>query len=251
MNHLTLTIDLPNIGDKKRYVCPHCNGGSKHERCLMARRTESGIYVKCYRNSCTFTGGFINNTGEVQYNTKATKPDTRFTKPLIKIEGKLYAPSEDRYMYPIYDWYSVHHGYAGRSRSINTYPKWKLYYDNYESFDGLYFPESCRLNVNDNLVLVEDIISADVFSRIVPNVHCAALLGTDVTLRAAAYAVRLGYRNIFIALDNDATLKAHKHAKMLAPMFSSVTVIPLLRDIKDMKVDDVIKLSDKYIRSRV
>lgn len=88
-------------------------------------------------------------------------------------------------------------------------------------------------------VLVEDIPSAVRASRYVNSV---ALLGTKVGLDRAIEIADHAPRPLYVAFDQDATDQAHRLAQRYALLWQGAQVLPLTKDIKDMKEKDIEEL---------
>jgi hypothetical protein len=89
------------------------------------------------------------------------------------------------------------------------------------------------------VMVVEDIPSAYVASEYMDSV---CILGTALSIDKLRYMLKVGVKEVVIALDEDATAKAFSTAQRVSILFDKLTVQPLMKDIKDMNKKELDKL---------
>jgi hypothetical protein len=97
-----------------------------------------------------------------------------------------------------------------------------------------------KVDKNAPTVVVEDIPSAVRVAMCGAN--AVALLGTIVNEEKALEIAEYGPRPIVIALDQDATAKAFQIVRKYGLMWDDYHVLPLKKDIKDMRHESVMEL---------
>lgn len=220
-------------GQSRSLDCPFCGGRKKF---TISRNEEGMTLWNCYRASCTVKGSYagprsaaaLRRHMEKKRETPSLSP-TRMGKketPLPPITKSIrnepaalefltanncmeayengyinirYAPAEKRVMFYSED--SL--GAAGRSL-VGHRSKWWVYGD---------VTGGIHVGVGDTAVLVEDAPSACAVSRLKGHVG-VALLGTNITEQIRNTLIL--YKNIYIVLDNDASVKAIALARSLS-----------------------------------
>ena len=146
--------------------------------------------------------------------------------------------AKGRVLYPVTSHTGVLLGHVARRYSWLSGvagPK-SLNYIESDEYPWLHFPYSCRMNLADEVVLVEDCLSAIVVSRLRP---CVSMMGTHLTLDAVQYLLSIGITKVHIALDADATATAVKLRDKWDLYFSECSVIILEKDAKDMNMQEL------------
>lgn len=254
--------------------CPFCPIGDKESHSFAVTRTEHGLLYQCYRAKCDGKGFISSNTSELyEYKKKEFEPKY-FTRPLTRIHARMRRwlmqeynlTSQDiannhfrwdktvGYLHmPITDWLGREIGacikklpstfisddtnmdyYRTQQKAIhywfNDCPK--LYFpvfSNYYRSDGQF----------DNLVLVEDIISAVRVSQFTP---CIALLGHHLN-EAMVTELRKHTRKIILALDADTwemgEAKPLKYKKEFEFYFDEFKVVKITKDPKSLSNEEL------------
>jgi len=235
-------------GESKRVSCPSCGG---YNTFTMTRK-EGRVLYNCYKNSCDAKGGYRprmsleaiqgmldrNTPRNSHQETPLRLPDTLF--PCLDRErcndylesmnvidsindgytNVMYDIAEDRCVFMIYGDNKEVIGATGRALTKGVQPKWKRYD---KRKDLMFFCGSKR----GTAVLVEDCASAcTVYASGYTGV---ALLGTSLNSEQI-YQLRV-FDKVIVALDADASQKAIKMQKMLAPHVTS-EVLFLTDDLK-------------------
>lgn len=220
-------------GQSRSLDCPFCGGRKKF---TISRNDDGMTLWNCYRASCTVKGSYAGPRSaaalrrhlEKKRETPSLSPTSVVKKvtPLPAITKSIrnepaalqfltdnncmeayengyinirYAPAEKRVMFYRED----NLGAAGRSLGGHT-SKWWVYGD---------VTGGIHVGVGDTAVLVEDTPSACAVSRLKGHVG-VALLGTNLTEQIRNTLI--SYKNIYIVLDNDASVKALTLAKSLS-----------------------------------
>lgn len=236
-------------GQSRNIDCPFCGGRKK----FTITKTEDGMTLwNCYRASCPVKGSYQGR------RTAASLRKSLENKPLAKIEKRItpipaitknvrnedaalqflidhncleaydngyidirYAPAEKRVLFYTND------GLGATGRSLAGHKaKWWSYGD---------VSKGIHVGVGDTAVLVEDTPSACAVSRIKGYVG-VALLGTNIT-EQIRNTLKV-YKNMYIVLDNDASVKAISLARSL----SNAAKVRLTKD--DLKYMSVGQIQD-------
>lgn len=230
-------------GDTQRMNCPSCGG---YNTFTLSKR-QGRLIWNCYKASCSCSGRTKSymNTNDIRARLSSSPHDRvatvqKFTMPdhVVQIPSPVldaYANEygiqkplwfdvrETRAVFPIYDREGeVLLGAVGRAMIPSLYPrmKWKRYD---KQKDLMYFTDNNR----DVAVLVEDCVSAE--SCFNAGYTGIALLGT--TFHESRIKDLFGYKEILIALDKDASLKALKIKNML-DVYVNCRVVLLQDDLK-------------------
>lgn len=245
-----LGADL-QIGESIRILCPRCEGGSTAEKSLAITRDENNALVwQCFRASCIEKGSTA-KTGTLMPGTVTPRPKPRkeFTGKTVPLSDKL--KERIHTMWGITDpphWYwtpeyggrvamsvrspkYTHRGWVLRDIRGRSAVKALTYIENNEEGLSWY-----KTTPGAGTLLVEDIPSA---VRASTYVNSVALLGTGIGIARAHEIAEFASRPLILALDQDATALSFKWANKWALMWDDVIVLPLTKDIKDMKESDV------------
>jgi len=257
---MNLVRDLINqaTATNFRANCPYCGGNNS----LSVNKVDGEYKYKCFKANCNIAGNYA--TGYTVAELKAKLSKTVIDKPfqlpdycirgiandssyeylrnhfcldsVVRGKAKVaYDPKENRLLFLVYDG-SVLKGAVGRALSRRTMPKSKIYPG------SVTYPFIC--GSEDTLVIVEDCASACAVTRL--PVTGMALLGTY--LKPEYIPVISRYKNVIIALDNDANAKSLTINKLIKYYTkSSVQMIP--KDIKNMTEEELcqslnLKLND-------
>jgi hypothetical protein len=245
-------IDMSE-GQSRSLDCPFCGGRKK----FSISKTDDGVTIwNCYRASCPVKGNFKGRrtTSSIRRSldkvVQAAKfapivPDKKVT-PLPIITKNLrndpdalkfvtdnncleaydngyinirYAPAEKRLMF----YGNEGKGAVGRSL-VGHKAKWWVYGD---------VSTGIHVGVGDTAVIVEDTPSACAVSRL-DNYVGVALLGTNITEQIRNTLKY--YANLYIVLDNDASVKAISLARSL----STTTKVRLTKhDLKYLSIEQI------------
>lgn len=247
-----LATDLP-LGATVHEICPTCEGGSTREKSLAITRNEDGSLVwVCHRATCPERGGTSKgSTNLIKVASQAPKPRAKFdgvTEPLGEKHLEriqelwgitdpphwYHAPERNRVAMSIRSPKYVHRGWVLRDIWGRSQVKALTYIEEGEEALSWYKHN----DPSAPTVLVEDIPSAVRAGRYASSV---ALLGTKMgTDRAMEIAKNAN--GIVIALDQDVTAKSFELAQQYALLWGDVTVLPLERDLKDMKEEELCEL---------
>lgn len=250
-------------------VCPVCGGGRSKEASFSVSRMPDGrIAFNCYRDSCTVTGGYVDDNGYTP--AVPAKVQTRKLKPYL---GEVYPPrqtdynyfymrfglnaqtvernikvgEDNDYVFPIRSRLGKVVGYVQRQpvwtgspaapRSGKGYgPKAKTWM--HEDAEPLaFYPAQDPKWGRRPTVIVEDSVSAMRVAQLV-DVRAVALLGTTLNMHRVREIARFSNGNVVLALDEDATGTAFKLAQQWSLAFKTFRVALLDTDLKDMGDDN-------------
>lgn len=152
-----------------------------------------------------------------------------------------YDPKQDRCVFILRDHKGGLKGATGRALTYPNNRKWHIYHRN----DGCPFICSLENTQARVAILVEDCISAAVCASC--GLDSIGLLGTSIPEATIQYL--LGYNTLYIALDKDATTKAIKLQKQLAP-FCNTKIIPISKDIKYFNNEELLELKKYCIEKK-
>lgn len=245
--------------DYKRLDCPFCYG----KNTFTVANKEGNLLWNCYKASCDVRGikqGIPSNESirnrlnripnilnqnkiknsipeilsEVSYHPEVLtwlKQNGCYDAALNKTVNIKYSPLEKRILF----FYENMNGAVGRTLIKTLKPKWKVYGD----CSGLY-----TVGSGDLAVVVEDVASAISIARIT-GVIGVALSGTNIS--ATQKHLLSKYKNIKIALDKDASIKAVSNRDKLIP-FSNVTIELLEKDFKYLSDDEIMEKKSKWLK---
>lgn len=253
-------------------VCPKCDGGSSNEESFTMYRRPEGVAYICYRASCGFRGfvpsrGVALQTREIKQPKQTTNPfpaDVQdlpwyvqeflcekfpcMTVDLLEQEGVKWSDSRQRVLFPMFDVRGYKYGYVARAYSdIRNcdFKRKSIQYLDTRSVPVMHFPLGNTRS--DTVVAVEDIPSAQILTD-VTGINSVALMGVNLSPEEVAHLRTAGYKNIIIALDNDAVAKGIKIARDLKLDFDKAIPLYLPRDIKDMVITEINKFADAVKR---
>lgn len=236
-------------GQSRTLDCPFCGGRKK----FTLSKTEDGVLLwNCYRASCPVRGSYQGKRSTTSLRkalsgsplpsgvqVRKTTPIPAITKNIRNEEAALsfvqanncleaydngyinirYAPAEKRVMFYNAD----ETGAVGRSL-VGHKAKWWTYGD---------VSKGIHVGVGTTAVLVEDTPSACAVSRL-HGVVGVALLGTNIT-EHIRNSLKI-YNNLYIVLDNDASVKAITLARSLS---NDVKVRLTKNDLKHLSVNQI------------
>lgn len=269
------------IDDTLTIVCPFCEEDWKRQgrpavwrpsRSLAITRNTEGLLYHCYRATCARgnPGGFISArpASSLDYITKKPKKKKQpkpfkwgtnplsneqfdffkykygLTGPEIEEQGFKWAPEIERVVMPVMDIrgyeYAVNaRWYVELADWSNAETKAILYFDNVD-VPRMHFPARAGYSTSKPLYLVEDIISAIKVSRYA---QCAALLGTNVGPDIITHLAEIGFQDIRIMLDPDATGKAIAVKRKYNLYFRNLSVVVLSKkDPKDLSEGELLEV---------
>ena len=240
-----LSDRLPD-GETYRGPCPACGRADT----FTVSRTGLTVVYNCYSTHCSVSGylgggrrrlevtddrkqRFHPFLGELRGLTSSQRKflDQRigWTEWHLALAEPMYAPTEDRFAFPVFGPMGVRRGWILRSYDPTCPPRWKALtrMDFAEPHMSWY-----RSNPADTkVIVVEDIPSAVRATRYWPNAVALNGGGAGPTYiqEITAYC-----REVTWALDADATSTALKLQRKYSLFFDSSTVLVLNVDIKDM-----------------
>ena len=260
------------LNEEIRVVCPHCGGGSTHERSLSIRRTEtlSALYT-CWRASCDLGYGKVSLKGDGKqlFNSRMLAKDVKkpanaarsvplierhsrylkryynLTDALLAYGGVKSSYRDGRIIYGIYGPDRKKRGktvrkykelLTARAKSV-TIPKCinELASDRSISQSWYYKGRELRKKT-DTLIVVEDIVSA---LRINAHFDSLAILGTTLTAEKQSEIRSQKYKDIFLCLDQDATRASARYVKNANFNIPGLKVKFLKKDIKNMDNEEL------------
>lgn len=236
-----------------RLDCPFCN----HKNTLSVRNDDNTLSWYCFHASCNAKGTEKKNMTITSvkkiFNPEPIEKEDVFNVPnnfkSIYSSDKAvnylnknncweaytwrradikYDVKENRVVFLIKDHDNVR-GAVGRALDKNTFPKWYMYGSKKVPF---------KCGQCEDVVLVEDCASACAVSNVLTGI---ALMGTSYNDSYNQYLKP--YRNLYIALDRDATTKAFDIANHLRYRgFENVKVKILEDDLKYYSTDEIRKV---------
>lgn len=257
------------IEQTERFLCPSCGGGRSKERSLsISRRSSTEAFFNCFRAKCNLGGGHIalyqSEDGEVlraKSKRHTTSPVTHnltgldretveffinkyHLTPAHLAYGRFRTTFDRRVYMPIFDPNRLNRGgavrkykelYKGR-REYSSIPKSLNYFtpESDKVCASWYYRARGRRKNSDALVVVEDIVSA---LRLTTHVDAVSLMGTALSDDKQKEIRESRYEKVYLALDEDATLKALRTKRACSLYLPNLQVLPLQRDIKDMPPD--------------
>jgi hypothetical protein len=135
---------------------------------------------------------------------------------------------------PVHDFYGNYQGYLDRKDTRK--PKALTFCGDY---CRLHFPVNSTNKTK--LVIVEDIVSAEILAQFVPT---AAVLGSYISKKQVDYLLACGVTDLCICLDDDAKFRASKLVRELSLLFRTYFINPI-PDPKDMNHYQLDTLVDK------
>jgi len=247
---LLSSLDLTVGETSYKEECPQC----REKGSFSVTKTEEGLLYNCFRAKCGIKG-FIptNNLYTIRKKEENNKHNIVLSKLNLctvptKVKYFLYkkfnitnkhiidnrikwCTNSNRIMTPLYSIDKEYFGFQLRNYNKHTKVKSVVYTTNKKE---LYCPINIIIKETP-IVIVEDTWSAIRMSDFCCSV---ALLGTYLTKENSKYL--LG-KDIYIALDNDATYKSLKILQSFGGIFKSYNVIRLSKDIKNMPDKQIIR----------
>jgi len=236
-----------------RMDCPFCS----NKNTLTVNTTDGSIGWYCFHASCTAKGrkqgeknmSYVNTT----FKQKDESLDTEFYLPdsfkSVHSNEKAmmylhknncweawswgradikYDVKQDRVVFLIRNEHKAHEhvGAIGRALSSATYPKWYMYANKDVPF---------ICGICDDAVIVEDCASACAVSNILTGV---SIMGTS--LKQSHKKFLNSHKNLYVALDRDATTKSFEIASELRlGGFENVHVKTLTDDLKYFNTEEI------------
>lgn len=232
--------------------CPKCGGGIQHDTAFSITRERGKIKYICYRAKCGFRGILIDTGGTTEIITGSRKKARAYSGKTCSLQCDLALQGVDsagflmdiatkRLVLPIY---SNLHREVGvllkRIKGVSTFNGSKAI---------IYWSDDVELKhdfryctyTKDTVYLVEDQLSANCVHNVC-DADVVALLGTHITNELILELKKRLYKNIIIALDEDAWNKASKYeAKWSSLGVTSIRWESGL-DPKDMSIDELKKV---------
>jgi hypothetical protein len=251
---ILLIAESMELGEQRREICPYCHGGSSNERSLSLTMDENGtLRWMCHRGSCDLPPGTNGEVAHInQRHRPLDKPKPKFTgatKPLHPLMKRWIQRTWGIVDIP-YWWWTVdyggriamsirsprymHRGWVLRTPQDCVRPKTLTYIDEGEVTLSWYLTDP-----HAPTVLVEDIPSA---VRASAYINAVALLGTGIGPDKANEIAAYAPRPILLAYDQDATQLAFRAEKKYGLQWGDTKILPLEKDIKDMKEKELCKL---------
>ena len=261
IREFVVDLDLSE-GGSVRLDCPVCSGRNT----FTATKEDGLVKYNCYKLGCSLVPSAvpINLTAaEIAERLSSLKHgDLKKTVPRFIIPEYITYPEpsqtnyhrfvsrwglENEYldvMYDVKDERVVflirdkHKVIDAIGRSLNgSVPKWLRYTGNATVFSR------CMGEPNGVAVIVEDVISAIIVSKVCPNVTGIAILGTNINHTHMEYLQ--DYTRIIVALDPDATHKSIEYRKEIQSWTGVDTMAMMLQDdIKYKTEEDILKLKE-------
>jgi len=235
-----------------RIDCPFCT----NKNTFLINTLNNGLSWYCFHASCKAKGKYQGdkNMEYVQdtFKKNVDKTSTTFIVPdsfkVVTTNEKAqrylhknncweswawlradikYDVRQDRVVFLIKDKTTGRYtGAVGRGLNKNVYPKWFMY-------GGKEVPFKC--GECEDAVIVEDCASACAVSNILTGI---SIMGTSLMEEHKKYLEP--YKNLYIALDRDATAKSYEIAKELrSEGFKNIIVKPLTDDLKYYNTDEI------------
>lgn len=242
------------LGQTRYARCPVCDGAKK----FSVTRLAHSIVWNCFRDSCPVKGHSVTS-----YATIPARPAEKKPWKLRPYTGVLQQPSagclqwlidhydilnperlrmddRGRFALPVQDPSEWERGWGlrdptswGAPWAVDwDGPKTMLYMHSQGPSQSWYPASDCN-----TVVLVEDMLSAMVCQA--GGVSACALLGTQLDNDKVREIGQGMWKQVIIALDNDATESAFKLARKWGLAFNRTRVVPLERDLKEEDCDDV------------
>lgn len=238
-------------------VCPFCNGGTNRDRSFSCTRVAGGFVYICFRGKCG-KKGFVPDRGVWGSfrNVENRKPVKVFDRPTeqlpqevreylnsrygiteetIKHFGIRWAPPQEarvgRVIIPVIRPSGISDGCVARTIQPSSEPKALTYIER----GGVLSWFRVSPEREQRVWVVEDQFSAIRLWQ--EDITAVALLGTGMN-HGQAIEISSVSRDVFIALDKDATAKAIQHATQYRYAFNA-KVVALSKDVKDMAREEL------------
>jgi len=243
------------LGQTDTVVCPFCKEDWlqqgkpslwKPSKSCSITKEHTGVLYHCFRAGCSRGSGFI--PGVIDYKQVKTKkftaqeynPETvalsksqieylstsmYMTTAEIRQAGIVFSPERSSYIFPIFNVNGYTVGCVDRDFTGKRVPKAITYWFN--DCPKLHF---VRTVGTSTLLIVEDIPSC---IRAGTYIDSCALLSSNINVEQARHIASY-YKDIIIALDNDAFNKAIQLKRKYSFYFNSIMLLHLTKDIKNM-----------------
>lgn len=259
-------------GGEGRFVCPKCGGGQSGERSLSIRRSQKNFaFYICWRAKCDLGKGKVSlfGDGNILWNgyqkglvteRKVWEPATcsldegvaSFLKNKYLLEDGylLYAGicqtnQDRRVVFPMWTPKRTRKGKVVRAYR-HLYRGWSEYCtvpkaitvvpDKSVPMTSWYYRHRMKAKSSDTLVVVEDVLSA---LRLTDHTDAVALLGTNFAIKSQTEIATQGYKNIYLALDPDASKKAARLVRQNKSKLPGLKLKLLDKDVKDMTHEEL------------
>lgn len=247
------TLNLANGTTSRQIACPAC--GTKGDFSISKSASGQELYYCCFRATCGFRGrillvqdldNYICDPVDKKFIPNPLR-DELFPVPVdiaqhtlwskytvdptqIISNGISYEPRRDALVFPIHALYGNVVGYTTKRLKKGSHPK-SINYWSLEPEIFMHFPRvSDELLMSRTVVVVEDVLSS---IRVARYMRAVAMLGSHITLDSALYLSK-HFDNLVLAFDPDATTKAIKYQREFSLLFSSIDVVHLSADPKDL-----------------
>ena len=258
---MTLPDDVIRLtatfGPGTRIVCPFCNGGSGQEKSMIVW---SETNYKCYRASCgkgnySAAGNIRRPEKQPKYHTGPTRllsPDqANWFRAKFYLDqvppGTLLDDDAERYIHPVRGPNQQLRGVIARSYYGAT-PK-TLAFQGLRNEPWMHYVPAYGRDTRLVTILVEDVVSAAKVAQ-TELANAVSLMGTHLDVeRVNELSAHCCYELVLIALDKDATGKAIKYCAKYGDMFTTMRVLPLQRDFKDMTMAESKKVIQDAINT--
>lgn len=235
------TFSADTVDDAIVYHCFHINCGIKG-------RIKSGLQLDSLYSIRDISNVYMDRNGQLGNGEYITP--THFTNPLQnricfsfmrrwKLDipymeqrvGLRYDPNQNRCVFEIRDISGAIRGATGRLLQSGV-PKWYIY-ERQMGCPGIVQTTNRNEGSPRKIILVEDMISA---CRVSEVENAAALLGTSISEETISHL--LSFKELVIALDQDATQKALKLQQELSA-YRPTKVLPLIEDLKYLTKEQI------------
>jgi hypothetical protein len=252
---------LPVGGSRSGLLCPACGGGRSRERSLSVYRNEFGVGGRCHRASCplnVFRPDIVTRDVTVAefkprpYPLPLAYPGPGHfiwsllrAQPSPELAAKLgvltNAENASEVVWEVRDYQWATRGHISRTYPDKRIRVWREQEGPFHAYHGFK-----RTRV---LWIVEDMVSAAQIAMLGGN--ALALLGTNFSANGQAelrgYLTRIhamvGYPEVKVALDPDATDKGARLARELTSRIGCATMyVPLSADPKDLPEGELARL---------
>lgn len=257
LKEIALIAEGVQDGETKRLACPECSRDST----FTITRTGPSVVYNCYSAHCS-CAGYLGRGRRLNLEVKDARKQTfhPYRGQLMELTASQrlflsqrigwdrwhvdlaqpkYAPTEDRFAYPVFGPMGVRRGWVLRSYDASCSSRWKALtrMDVAEPHMSWY-----RRDVLDpRVIVVEDIPSAVRAAKYWPNV--VAINGGGLGPTYVQEITAHNGRRITWALDGDATNTALKLHRKYSLFFEGSQVLVLNEDIKDLDEQELQQLA--------
>jgi hypothetical protein len=238
-------------GSSVRIICPFCE--DKTEATMSVTRGVATLLYHCFRASCAkegVIGGRIEKVGVISKEFKPKVFDkitssglsapsllylSKYNISSVDIEENMirWSSEQERVVLPLYTLLGYRWGTLTKSIYKDRKPKTILY----RELDAptIHFPYRTDIP-GGSLVLVEDVISS---IRVSHYTACAAILGTHLSEELVLHIKSLGFKEIRLMFDPDATAKALGYAKKYGGLLNFSVIQMSNGDPKDLTNEEL------------